>query len=331
MGLSKILSAGIKKSATLVRKSGKYVFFDDVIRTAQSKGTIQKISLSKADDLFEPLLSKMDFSGNCTTYVSKLSTHRLLKMPDGQELFVRNYSPSELSPDNFGKKLSRGVLNLSQTMQAQFEKLRLLKIKNYTPIKHTTCTSITELKTLAKKLGVKIYVPKNGYDADDISRLSDALESMIKFQNANNGRIKLPKFLGLSDRLAGEAGAIDSFALTIKRSGYLRGNMDDIVFHELGHINHHVRTNIHKIGKPEELSRFGYKSYITDEFLNNSDLQWTIGAELGQYAKKSPAEFVAEVYKKLAKGEYVPDELMTRYKMYNGPEIPKEVPFSYFR
>jgi len=251
-------------------------------------------------------------------------------MPDGTILYIRKLSEGKFPLDSCGKKLARGVLGISQKIGALSEKLRLFKVKKYTPITFTPCHSITELKTLANKLGIKICVPKGVCDTD-ISILSNALESMIKIQNANMGHVRLPKFLILSDRLpcGAKAGALESFGLAINRSE-LFDNMDDIVFHELGHINHHTRTNIHKIGKTDELSRFGYKSDITDEFLNNMDLQSDIGYEISSYAKTSPAEFVAEIYRKLAQGEHISKKLLERYRMYNGPEIPKEVPFSGF-
>lgn len=92
--------------------------------------------------------------------------------------------------------------------------------------------------------------------------------------------------------------------------------------HELGHLRHQgSSTNFNAMKKIAEFEELGETpSKITKEFINNKDIQYTAG-QVSEYAKESPAEFVAETFAGLVSGKNFSDDVMALYRKYGGPSI----------
>ena len=96
--------------------------------------------------------------------------------------------------------------------------------------------------------------------------------------------------------------------------------MRKLIYHELGHCNHAaICKDYHKMGKLKELGFVVDKS-ITKEFLNTKSIQET-ASKVSDYAKESPAEFIAETFAGLIEGKTYSNDVMALYKKYGGPII----------
>lgn len=106
-------------------------------------------------------------------------------------------------------------------------------------------------------------------------------------------------------------------------------NTLEIIYHENGHLEHHLKIGKDKflsMGKLDEcMYNLGKISDITFDFILNDEKQ-QIAKSISNYASESPLEFVAEVYKKLINKvlggkEQIPDDVMKLYNEYGGPTI----------
>ena len=61
---------------------------------------------------------------------------------------------------------------------------------------------------------------------------------------------------------------------------------------------------------------------LAKEFLENQDEQF-VASKVSFYAKRSPLEFVAEVYSRMLGGHKFDDDVMQLYKKYKGPALPE--------
>ena len=65
-----------------------------------------------------------------------------------------------------------------------------------------------------------------------------------------------------------------------------------------------------------------FKKYYPDlyDFVTNENNQQTAG-RISAYAQSGIGEFIAEVYARMIEGKKIPDEVMTLYRRFNGPEL----------
>lgn len=99
----------------------------------------------------------------------------------------------------------------------------------------------------------------------------------------------------------------------------------DTLYHEEGHLFHHKNTildfdDMHVIynkqtKKPETIGE------LAKGFLESKEEQF-IASTVSAYSKKSPLEFVAEVYARMLNGEKFGDDVMNLYNKYQGPSLP---------
>ena len=98
----------------------------------------------------------------------------------------------------------------------------------------------------------------------------------------------------------------------------------DTIYHEEGHLFHNKNTLLdyndmhvgyNETGKPEKIGQ------LAKNFLEDADEQF-IASTVSTYAKRSPLEFVAEVYARMMNGHKFSDDVMKLYEKYKGPKIP---------
>lgn len=95
------------------------------------------------------------------------------------------------------------------------------------------------------------------------------------------------------------------------------------IFHRLHFLNCSSKKDYYKMGKLEELAAWRIKDTgITTEFLSPKVQKIISNWEfIGDYAKTSPCEFVAEVGSAIVGGVEPPKEIMALYYKYGGPKI----------
>lgn len=111
---------------------------------------------------------------------------------------------------------------------------------------------------------------------------------------------------------------------------YAKGDKFSTIYHEIGHFEHCNNAGYEyymKLGKPDEcIKQLGKVSDETNEFLNNREKQQT-AYRVTPYAPESPAEFVAEVYRKIIQKKVAGDskplseDIMQLYREYKGVEV----------
>ena len=99
----------------------------------------------------------------------------------------------------------------------------------------------------------------------------------------------------------------------------------DTLYHEEGHLFHHKNTILDyedmrvvynkQTGKPDKIGA------LAKGFLESKEEQF-IASTVSAYSKKSPLEFVAEVYARMLNGEKFGDDVMNLYNKYKGPVLP---------
>ena len=89
------------------------------------------------------------------------------------------------------------------------------------------------------------------------------------------------------------------------------------LFHELNHAKHAKNSPVfYKLRSLEELEKAGIKdTRLVKEFLEDAELQ-QIAGKVSSYAKKSPAEFVAETGALLDNGVTLPEDVFSLYRAY---------------
>ncbi len=173
------------------------------------------------------------------------------------------------------------------------------------------------------KIVENMYSQKNFVEALKKS-LPDGVKTLEEVQKMDKAEIK--KYIWeMSDNLRANTPQKDWYSATIldsKRSAF------DSLYHEEGHLFHsknaildyekmHV-TYDDATGKAAEI-RSGAR-----EFLESADEQF-IASTVSDYAKKSPLEFVAEVYARMVSGHKFGDDVMKLYEKYKGPKLPEAV------
>lgn len=142
---------------------------------------------------------------------------------------------------------------------------------------------------------------------------------------------KFKKYMELLKKI--DEGKIPMFKLTqdMEELGLKPSTLEELPFqtliHEQGHMVHYlalVEKDLYwKMGKLDEIKKAGITDFsIYEEFMSdniqNIIKSWQF---LGEYARTSPCEFVAEVYSALIHDIKVPENIMKLYEKYHGPKV----------
>lgn len=159
-------------------------------------------------------------------------------------------------------------------------------------------------KLIRKNAKNKYEVVKQEYRCENLDKLIDKLNAYGKNSSYKD---KMELFDGLSEAVPylkniqnGSAAKMNDFS---HNASFL---------HELGHLLHQDSSNLYT-----ELGKSTNKMY--QEFLQ-PDVQ-KIANKVSGYAKTSPLEFVAEVYKKHRKGVIFDRDVLALYARYDGPAL----------
>ena len=169
----------------------------------------------------------------------------------------------------------------------------------------------------------EMEVAKCGIIADAISRIG-CLGQQVP---AN----KIKEYMNLLQKMS--KGEIPMFQLTkdMETMGLKASMLHELPFqaiiHEQGHRAHFLTVGNEelycKMRKLEDIKACGITDFsILEEFMSE-EVQDIISSWkfLGDYAKTSPTEFVAEVYSALIHDIKVPDNIMKLYNKYHGPKV----------
>jgi len=278
-----------------------------------------KIDTSKQENLSE-LLAGNNSTAKNTQETSKPKESTINKILDGLTTFnVITGFVFLLALTPFGKRTVSNVISflIKRNGLKRLKKVRA-NMPNFKNVSFVQSKSPSELKKMAKRLGVKIKFGSRLSEIDLI-KYNNILEILTAIHNRSKGRIKLPKII-----------TMDNFGLGIKGYAGIRGiklnkmSFDsETIFHEIGHVNHFERGRIAYLDGLLEFEKAGIKTSEIENFYKNPKLKQEITKNIGEYATTSPAEFVAEVFAHKMKGEPVPPHLQQLYAKFKGtPRVP---------
>lgn len=176
----------------------------------------------------------------------------------------------------------------------------------------------------------------NTFERSSLSRINQMLEneSIQEVLLANSSLPDLKQIEKLSTKQ--QRNILIKIMNTCKNSGiHMQFEFPSVdsfysLYHEIGHLEHCHNlggmNNLLSIGKPKEcLESIGKISDVTNNFINSKEKQ-QIANSISGYARTSPAEFVAEVYKKLINralgaNENISDSALKLYQEYGGVMI----------
>ena len=151
--------------------------------------------------------------------------------------------------------------------------------------------------------------------AYDVSFVKDFVNKWNQYRKNPNSYSVMDKLKLLTDWKI-----VDSSPIVNGKLNPRKMTIDNWLNHENGHLLHMTtEKNFSQMGKVSEYINRPV-SNITKEFVENDDIQ-KIARSVTKYAKKSPAEFVAEVYAGMCDGIKFSDDVMALYKKYGGPAL----------
>lgn len=206
--------------------------------------------------------------------------------------------------------------------------LELIKTKSTQPIGITKIIETNSLRnnvagTMNPYTG-KMRISKDCLVLNFLRRLSMAITQLPPDKSF--------EYIELLTKINGKEG-MPLFRLTqdFIKFGIKPQSLDDLPFntllHEHGHRAHYLAVGNKKLywkmGKLNEIKEAGIKDFsIYNEFMSDK-IQNVIKScpFLGDYARTSPCEFVAEVYSALINDIKLPENIMELYKKYHGPVV----------
>ena len=196
----------------------------------------------------------------------------------------------------------------------QFKKNQAIGNYNSNPIKYFTFTTTKEAVKILKQNGFTKYVRGVRKDnPQDLEILNLLNESLCDIHNLTKGRSYMPKKIIIVDEIKSADGkyALASYSpidgtLKVQRK-YTFGK--DTIYHEIGHANHSLNTDILTMAREGECKARGeHDARITYNFMQEHELQNLIYKYMREYAQ-TPAEFCADHFKYVILGTPLPKQL----------------------
>lgn len=166
----------------------------------------------------------------------------------------------------------------------------------------------------------------NKNNQSDLELLNTINEALCNVHNKTGGRSIMPNAIFIKNNLK----TADGFKARASYSGimdFLQVSREEklslfTIYHEMGHANHALNTDILKMTRIAEIiARGGKNAKITSRFCEDDELQALIRGNMREYATSSPAEFVADVFAHKIKGDRIDNKLQQAYEALKGPNI----------
>ena len=204
--------------------------------------------------------------------------------------------------------------------------LRNIKNGNYNslPLDFKPANSVEEAILFGKNN--KLYKHISGIESElDLETLNVLNKSLIDVHNKTHGKSIMPNIVLLKNNLKSKDGLESNASysnicdiLKINRAHSLRPTT---IYHEMGHANHALNTDLCQMRRIEEIKKYGGSTNITQNFLDDQKLQNLIKNNLRDYSASSPAEFVADVFAAKMQGKVLPEDIELAYKALKGSNI----------
>lgn len=238
--------------------------------------------------------------------------------------------PKVSAKRKFGKILMKPLELENKLYHARFKK-RLAQGKyNSSPIPFKKAETLEDAVKFGKTQGlyrrIKGLNPENQADLKLLNKIN---ESLCTVHNRTGGRSIMPRKLYIKNTMKSSDGltGIASYTatndiLTVSRTWDWK-RFPKTIYHEMGHANHALNTDIRKMMRIEEIiARSGKNAKITSRFKADAELQELIFKNMREYSMSSPAEFVADIFAlKIARDTKIHHKLEQAYEALNGPNI----------
>jgi hypothetical protein len=282
-------------------------------------------------ETFQPILKSTELKW--LKYAPKLEGDVLQLSKKSAKQIFEEFKPvttieeaSKRAIDEYGLK-AFDIKDIDVANDALFV-LHKIKCKSTTPL---GITEIIEVPIIGNNSNIvgriytetgKMEISRNAIKNNALERISVMTQQLpsSKFKEYRELLIKM------------DEGEIPMFKLTqdMERLGLKASTIEELPFqtiiHEQGHRVHFLSVPNEelywKMGKLEEIKEAGITDFsIFEEFMSdkvqNIIKSWHF---LGDYARTSPCEFVAEVYSALIHDVKVPENIMKLYEKYHGPK-----------
>lgn len=174
------------------------------------------------------------------------------------------------------------------------------------------------------KLFANIYFGISRYNVNDLKAANRLNRTLTQLYNFTQGRMKYPPEITVTPkrktRYVGDCGIDDITVVGDKQ-------LEQTVIHELAHYNHSLQKGIEfgLLGKAAEIVEYkddkvspqDFRTF--DYFRHNKALQKEVKKGISSYGTSSPAEFVAETFRKVFNNKKISQKILDAYESYGGP------------
>jgi hypothetical protein len=161
----------------------------------------------------------------------------------------------------------------------------------------------------------------------DLELLNTINKALCNVHNKTGGRSIMPRLISIKNAKKSLDGlpacASYSTIMDILSVNRTKKISPFTIYHEMGHANHALNTDLLKILRISEIiARGGKEAKVTSRFCYDNELCTLIRTNMRDYAASSPAEFVADFFAHKIEGTPIhSNKLANAYEALKGPKI----------
>lgn len=236
-------------------------------------------------------------------------------------------SPKNSSSKTFKVILGKSLKLINKANHNAFKRKISNGKYNSNPIIFEPAKTVEDAIKFAKNNGLaKRFMGVNKDNQSDLELLNTINKALCNVHNKTGGRSIMPGLISIKNNMK-TADGYDAVAAYTNILDILRVNRNQklslfTIYHEMGHANHALNTDLTKMARIEEIIALGgTNAKVTSRFCNDPELQGLIQKYMRSYASSSPAEFVADAFANMVEGNHLHYKLHQAYDALKGAQI----------
>ena len=250
-----------------------------------------------------------------------------VKFRNSDKLFPADeFAPVKKSTNKLKNFLLGAFKKLSNIAKSAFKKRIERGRYNKAHIKFEEAETLQEAIRFGKRNG--LYRRMRDVESWDLAQVNELNRALTIVHNKTKGRARMPVGVLFRDELISSDGMHCAARYTNMGDRLVLSRMcphdriSKTVFHELGHAQHGLNTDIAKLGRLQEIYNNGISNTsMTEAFLSEVELNNMIAKTFGENYASSPAEFVAEYFAQKMLGKKIPVQLKDLYDVLTSKPI----------